>query len=120
MNDDDSVIGVVGPCAAGKSTLVADLRALGYLVRHIAQEHSYVKDMWKQISNPDFLIYLDVAFEISKERTGTNWSRVIYDNQIERLKHARQEADLYINTNNLTPQQVLEMVLENLQGVVNK
>lgn len=120
MNAEDSVIGVVGPCAAGKSTLVADLRALGYLARHIAQEHSYVKDMWKQISDPDFLIYLDVSFETSIERTGTNWSRVIYDNQIERLTHARQEADLYINTNNLTPQQVLEVVLVNLQGVVNK
>jgi len=120
MNDEGSVIGVVGPCAAGKSTLVADLRDRGYLARHIAQEHSYVNDMWKQISNPDILIYLDVSYEISTQRADSNWSRVIYDNQIERLENARKNADLYINTNELTPEQVLEMVLDNLQGAVNK
>jgi dephospho-CoA kinase len=35
-------IGVVGPCAAGKTTLVAALKNRGYEVHHIAQEHSYV------------------------------------------------------------------------------
>lgn len=118
MNDEEPVIGVVGPCAAGKSTLVADLRSRGYHVRHIAQEHSYVQDMWKQISNPDILIYLDVSFEISTLRTGSSWSKVIYDKQIQRLVHAKQHADLYINTDELSPVQVLDFVLENLQDVV--
>ena len=119
MSDEDLVIGVVGPCAAGKSTLVADLRFRGYKARHIAQEHSYVKDMWKQISNPDILIYLDVSFEISMKRTDSNWSRVIYNKQIERLEDARNRSDLYIKTDEFTPEQVLEMVLENLQDIVN-
>ncbi len=57
------LIGVVGPCGAGKSSLVAGLKAEGFLVRHIAQEHSYVPDMWKRLSNPDILIYLDVSYE---------------------------------------------------------
>jgi len=118
MNDEEPVIGVVGPCAAGKSTLVADLRSLGYQVRHIAQEHSYVKDMWKQISNPDFLIYLDVSFEISIKRSESNWSKVIYNNQIQRLVNAKRHNDLYIHTDNLTPKQVLDLVLKNLQDVV--
>jgi thymidylate kinase len=112
MTNNDLVLGVVGPCASGKSTLVASLRALDFLVRHIAQEHSYVSDMWKQISNPDLLIYLDVSFDISLRRTGTNWTKSIYDNQIQRLEHARKHADLYINTDDLSPQQVLELVLE--------
>jgi len=120
MNDEEPVIGVVGPCAAGKSTLVAELRTRGYQARHIAQEHSYVQDMWKQISNPDILIYLDVSFEISMKRTDSNWSRVIYDNQIQRLVHAKKHADLYINTDDLFTEQVLELILENLQDVVTQ
>jgi len=112
MNDEEPVIGVVGPCAAGKSTLVSDLRSRGYQARHIAQEHSYVQDMWKQISNPDILVYLDVSFEISIMRTSSNWARVIYEKQVQRLLHAKQHADLYINTNDLSPEQVIEFVLK--------
>ena len=112
MNDGEPVIGVVGPCAAGKSTLVSDLRSLGYQARHIAQEHSYVQDMWKQITNPDVLIYLDVAFEISILRTGSSWSRLIYQKQVQRLVHAKQHSDLYINTDDLSPEQVLAIVLK--------
>ncbi|RLE06203.1 MAG: hypothetical protein DRJ13_00705 [Bacteroidetes bacterium] len=114
MNDVEPVIGVVGPCAAGKSTLVSDLRSRGYQAKHIAQEHSYVQDMWKQISNPDILIYLDVSFEISIMRTGSNWARVIYEKQVQRLLHAKQHTDLYINTDDLSPEQVTEFVLKNL------
>lgn len=118
MIDEELVLGVVGPCAAGKSTLVADLRSQGFMVRHIAQEHSYVQDMWKQISNPDILIYLDVSFEISSLRSGSSWSKQIYDKQIQRLVHAKQNADLYIDTDELSPAQVLDFVMENLQDVV--
>lgn len=114
MTPEELVIGIVGPCASGKSTLVSSLRLLGYQVRHIAQEHSYVRDMWKQISNPDFLIYLDVTFEVSKDRTDSSWSRKIYENQVQRLEHARIHADLFIQTDELTPKQVLDFVLRNL------
>lgn len=114
MSTDQPVIGIVGPCASGKSTLVSDLRARGYQARHIAQEHSYVKDMWKQISNPDFLIYLDVSFDVSTIRTGTSWSKKIFENQIIRLEHAREHADLYIMTDELSPNQVLEEVEKHL------
>ncbi len=120
MNDDELVIGVVGPCAAGKSTLVAELRDRGYQVRHIAQEHSYVQDMWKQISNPDILIYLNVSFEISKKRTDSNWARVIYENQVKRLVHAKKHLDLYIHTDGFSPGQVLDQVLDYLQDIVTK
>jgi len=118
MNEEEPVIGVVGPCASGKSTLVSSLRSRGYKVRHIAQEHSYVQDMWEQISNPDILIYLDVSFEISIFRTGTNWAKMIFDKQIQRLLHAKQHADLYINTDELSPEQVLDYVLDNLGDLV--
>ena len=112
MNAEDIIIGVVGPCAAGKTTLVRKLRSRGYQVRHIAQEHSYVRDMWQQISNPDFLIYLDVTFEVSQQRTGSDWTRSIYNKQVERLEHSREHADLYIMTDGLSEEQVLGKVLE--------
>ena len=115
MTPDKSIIGVVGPCASGKSTLVDALRSKNYLVRHIAQEHSYVRDMWKQLSDPDFLIYLDVSFEISIRRTGTSWKREIFEKQVARLEHARNHADLFIQTDELNSQQVLNIVLDFLQ-----
>ena len=115
MIPDKLIIGVVGPCASGKSTLVAALRSKNYHARHIAQEHSYVRDMWKQMSDPDFLIYLDVSFEISVRRTGTSWNRGIFEKQEARLEHAKNHADLYIQTDELNPRQVLNIVLDSLQ-----
>ena len=112
MTSREIVLGVVGPCASGKSTLVSALRALDYQVRHIAQEHSYVSDMWRQIGKPDFLIYLEVSFEVSTQRNSTSWTEGIFNNQVHRLKHAREHADLNINTNDLTPRQVLDIVLD--------
>ena len=114
MTTERLIIGVVGPCASGKTTLVAALRSKGYQVRHIAQEHSYVRDMWKQMSNPDFLIYLDVSFEGSMTRAGSTWTRSIFEKQVERLKHAYNHADLIIETDHLSPDQVLDKVLDQI------
>lgn len=105
-------VGVVGPCAAGKSTLIAGLRARGYQCRHIAQEHSYVRDMWKQITNPDVLIFLDVSYLVSCQRRNMDWSEADYQVEQARLQHARQEADFYLATDKLQPEEVLERVLE--------
>lgn len=114
MNSSEQILGVVGPCAAGKSTLVEQLRGCGYQVKHIAQEHSYVQDMWAQIAQPDILIYLDVSYETSCERTHSTWSQKMFMDQVERLNHARENADLYIDTNERTPAEVLDIVLNNL------
>jgi thymidylate kinase len=115
MNPGETILGIVGPCAAGKSTLVDQLRSRGYQVKHIAQEHSYVRDMWAKISKPDILIYLDVSYEVSCERNQSTWSRKIFEEQIKRLAHARENAYLYIDTNGRTPAEVLEIVLSNLE-----
>jgi len=104
-------IGVVGPCAAGKTTLINGLKTRGYQARHIAQEHSYVKDMWQRITNPELLIFLDVSFAESMQRKWMNWTESDYQEQLRRLEHARQHAGLIIDTNHLTPEQVLAQVL---------
>ena len=105
------LIGVVGLCGAGKSSLVAGLKAEGFLVRHIAQEHSYVPDMWKRLTNPDILIYLDVTYENTIRRRKLDWTYEEYTEQLRRLRHARQYADLKLDTNSLTLEEVRDAVL---------
>lgn len=87
------------------------LDSLGYATRHIAQEHSYVKDMWKRITNPDMLIFLQVSYAVSQQRRPMNWSEAEYEEQQRRLSHARENADLYIETDNLDIEEVLERAL---------
>jgi deoxyadenosine/deoxycytidine kinase len=104
-------IAVTGPCAAGKSELVAALRALGYDARHVAQEHSYVPDMWQRVCKPDALIYLDVSYEVARARRRTVGRPVDMENQRHRLRHARAHCDLYIHTDSLTIAQVRAVAL---------
>lgn len=108
------LIGVVGPCGSGKTTLVKGLKDCGIVVRHIAQEHSYVKDMWKRITNPDILIYLDVSYAEATRRRRLNWTQAEFDEQIRRLSHAREHADLMIFTDPLTPLTLVQKVLDYL------
>ena len=107
------LIGVVGPCGAGKSTLTEALDALGYATRHIAQEHSYVKDMWKRLTNPDVLIFLQASFPVTKQRRSKmiHWTEADYEEQQRRLSHALAHADLILETDNLSIQDVLEKTL---------
>jgi adenylate kinase family enzyme len=105
-----AVIGIVGPCGAGKTTLTSHLLESGYNARHIAQEHSYVKDMWKRITNPEVLIYLEVAYPITIKRRNLDWTEMEYLVQIKRLEHARENADLIVDTNLRSAEEVFEIV----------
>ena len=111
---ENNLLGIVGPCSAGKSTLIGKLKVHGYRCRHIAQEHSYVPDMWLRIVNPRVLIYLDVAYEISMQRRQLNLSPQEFEEQVKRLAHARQNAHIYIDTDKLTPEGVYQAVMETL------
>jgi ABC-type Mn2+/Zn2+ transport system ATPase subunit len=113
-----SLIGVVGPCGSGKSTLIAGLEKNGYSCRHIAQEHSYVQAMWQKIGKPDILIYLNASFPISTSRRQLNWLEKDHSEQLRRLAHAREHAHLVVNTDDLTPEEVLQKALDFLEGTV--
>jgi len=112
--DSRPLIGVVGHCGSGKSTLIAELEKHGYSCRHIAQEHSYVPHMWQVISKPDILIYLHASFPVSTARRKLNWQNRDHEEQSRRLSHAREHAHIIINTDNLTPDQVLQQALDYL------
>jgi cytidylate kinase len=113
------LIGIVGPCGSGKSTLIAALEARGFTGRHIAQEHSYVKDMWKRITNPHVLIFLQASFPVCTARRKLNWNEADFAEQQRRLAHALEHADLVVDTNSLTPTEVASRVLDFLSRYTN-
>jgi hypothetical protein len=114
------LIGVVGPCASGKSTLITGFELENIRFRHIAQEHSYVAAMWQRLTNPDFLIFLNATYEVTCRRRNLNWTMEEYQEQHRRLAHAREHADCYILTDDLSPQDVRNRVIEflRLKGVL--
>ena len=116
-NLDKPIVGLVGPCKSGKTLLKRGLTEKGYRIKHIAQEHSFAQEMWKKIANPDILIYLDVSFPVTLERSSLHWNESEYQEQLRRLKHAREHADLVIHTDNLTPQEVLEKALKLINSI---
>ena len=71
--DDDPVhspqIVVVGPCAAGKTTLVSNLRPVGYNIKSCVQEHSLTPQLWKKFSRADILIFLDVDISYFRNKS---------------------------------------------------
>ncbi len=109
-----SDIVVVGPCASGKSTLVEGLRQNGLQARQIAQEHSYVPAMWQILSRPRVLVYLHASYAACTTRRHLNWTEGEYQTQLGRLAHARQHCDILVETDGLSPEQVLQTVLAGL------
>lgn len=106
------LIGVVGPCGSGKSTLITGLERHGYRCRHIAQEHSYVQNMWQVLTAPDLLIFLQSSYLSSTTRRKLNWSIEDFEEQQRRLSHAYRHAQLIIETADLSVGEVLARALE--------
>ena len=105
---------VVGPCAAGKSTLVTALRTLGYDAHVSGQEHSEIATLW-QHSQPDVLIALDADITAVRDRRGGSWPEWLHDLQVQRLADATRAADLAIDTTLLSPQTVVDRVVAFLE-----
>ena len=108
-------VAVVGPCASGKSTLTAALRAAGYEARMPAQEHSYVADMWRRLVDPDVLIYLDITYEALLARRPHFGEPEYLAREKARLRHARAHADLVVDTSQLTADEVRAVVMSFLR-----
>lgn len=109
------LIGIVGPCSSGKSELGQALRAMGYRVKEIMQEHCAAPAMWQRITNPDVLIYLDVDMDVAARREGLSTPSPWWpDERNVRLAHARAHCDLYIDTSALTSDEVAARALRYL------
>ena len=111
MSESTLKIGLVGVCGAGKTTLTAGLKAYYQNVRQIAQEHSYVPDMWQRLVNPDVLIFLEASYPVTLQRKPFNWTEKEYREQIHRLRHAFKHADIHINTDRCSPDEILDIAL---------
>lgn len=116
MTTAESLIGIVGPCGAGKSTLEEGLKREGFRARAVVQEHSYVPDMWQRLTKPDLLIFLQASCAVCAGRRKFSWTEAEWQEQQHRLRHARLHADFYLDTDALDPQQVLLAVAEFLRG----
>jgi len=101
---------VVGVCAAGKTTLVALLRAAGYAAQSCAQEHSYVGDMWRRLARPQALVFVDASLAVIRRRRNTPYEPEYIAEQRRRLAHARAHCHIYVLTDDLTPEQVRDRV----------
>ncbi len=105
------LIGIVGPCSSGKSELARRLRAAGWQVKEIRQEHSGVPTMWRRLARPDLLIYLDVSVEVAMAREGLDRPPPWWREEREfRLRDAREHCDIELDTSTLTPDEVFKAV----------
>jgi predicted ATPase len=112
---DTRTIVVVGPCAAGKTTLVDALKGRGYRAYAVAQEHSVIRDLWKR-RDPDIVISLDLDLEVVRQRRSPTWSAEIYADQHERLQPAFEASDLHIDTGKHDIETALRMSLDLLES----
>lgn len=93
------------------------LRDHGFQVSQVSQEHSYVPDMWLRVTKPDVLIFLDAGLaSIRRRRDDDQWPEWLREAQVERLRHARSHCDLYVLTDQLPPEKVLQLVLAFLRA----
>ena len=92
--------------------MTARLKHYHQNVRQIAQEHSYVPDMWQRLVNPDVLIFLEISYPVTLQRKPFNWTEKEYREQLHRLRHAFEHADIHIDTDHHSPDEILEIVLK--------
>jgi hypothetical protein len=90
---------------------------MGYRSKVIAQEHSYVPDMWLRLTQPDVLIFLQASYSTTKTRKKFDWSDKDYQEQLRRLRHAYTHADIIVDTDLLSPADVCTIVVSQIPSL---
>ncbi|GBE57646.1 hypothetical protein BMS3Abin01_00567 [bacterium BMS3Abin01] len=106
---------IVGVCGSGKTLLSEGLKQLGYEARSVSQEHSLVPDLFAR-SRPDIVIYLETADGTVARRRQTGWEPGQLARQRQRLKLARDRADIHISTDGLEPEELLMKAIKELES----
>lgn len=106
----DGAIVVVGPCAAGKSTLVRYLARVGVPARAIAQEHSVVPTLFLRYPGAG-LVYLTADWMVLRRRRPQSGGWAQYAEEMRVLQTARAAAELVVHTDSRTPAAVAALVL---------
>ncbi len=106
----DFLVGVVGNCASGKTTLVNGLQELGYRAVNIPQEHSVSPRFWRKF-NLDFLVMLSCTLATARQRRSVPWGQERLDQQARKLADARAHCQLYLPTDDLSIAEVREQVI---------
>lgn len=112
------LVAIVGVCASGKTTLVKGLREAGFDAYNVAQEHSCIKKFWNR-KKPDVLIMIDATLSAIKKRRFVTWDEDRLVVQHERLRDARENANLYIQTDELSREEVLQTIINFIRGKNN-
>ena len=113
MSAEVGEIVITGVCAAGKSTLARRLQQDSHRARAVAQEHSCIPDLWRW-SGASTMVYLHASFQAVKRRRRSLMHRLNYEAQLDRLRSARAGATVYVDTSDLSPDQVYALVKSQL------
>lgn len=110
-------IAIVGVCAAGKTTLAQGLTQAGLKAVSVPQEHSSVRRLWEKLHpQANIVIMLDAQYETTRQRRPSiGYGPERLEDQRERLRFARERADLYLPTDDLNVEQVRQTVLRWLE-----
>lgn len=108
---------VVGTHGSGKSTLVHALEEMGYSAFAFAQEHSASPRVWRR-RHPDVLIALYCSYETLVRRRGIRWPKRLWRRQLYALGDAWAHADIRVQTDMLTPAELITRVAKRLHQLI--
>jgi adenylate kinase len=106
-------IAVVGVCGSGKTTIVEQLRRMGYDAYVVSQEHSIIRDLWNH-REPAALVFLEARLETVRARRDKEWPRWIYELQQDRLADARAHATVTIETDGRSIEETVDVIADAL------
>lgn len=68
-----------------------------------------MRNLWHH-EQPDAVVVLEADFHTICQRRGSQWPRWLYDLQRERLRDARQHADLIVDTSTQSVESSVDLI----------